>query len=115
MTVIFVITKNKYFNEIEETAQTMCMDFINDIVWCIIALHCIALHCIALHCIALHCIVAYNHFEVELIDDFCETLPPPAIVLCTASPFDPTPKSNFKQDFIRFWATGEGEKLQRTA
>ena len=37
MTVIFVITKNKYFNVIEETAQTiMCMDFINDIVWCII-------------------------------------------------------------------------------
>ena len=36
MTVIFVITTNKYFNVIEETAQTMCMDFINDIVWCII-------------------------------------------------------------------------------
>ena len=32
MTVIFVVTKNV----IEETAQTMCMDFINDIVWCII-------------------------------------------------------------------------------
>ena len=33
MTVIFVITQNKYFNVIifiEETAQTMCMDFIND-------------------------------------------------------------------------------------
>ena len=36
MTVIFVVTKNKYFNVIEETAQTMCMDFTNDIVWCII-------------------------------------------------------------------------------
>ena len=36
MTVIFVVTKNKYFNVIDETAQTMCMDFINDIVWCII-------------------------------------------------------------------------------
>ena len=36
MTVIFVVTKNKYFNVIEETAQTMSMDFINDIVWCII-------------------------------------------------------------------------------
>ena len=36
MTVNFIITKNKYFNVIEETAQTMCMDFINDIVWCII-------------------------------------------------------------------------------
>ena len=32
----FVITKNKDFNVIEETAQTMCMDFINDNVWCII-------------------------------------------------------------------------------
>ena len=36
MTVIFVVTKNKYFNVIEETAHTMCMGFINDIVWCII-------------------------------------------------------------------------------
>ena len=36
MTVIFVITKNKDFNVIEEPAQTMCMDFINDNVWCII-------------------------------------------------------------------------------
>ncbi len=25
MTVIFIIKKNKYFNVIEETAQTMCM------------------------------------------------------------------------------------------
>ena len=32
----FVITKNKDFNVIEETAQTMCMYFINDNVWCII-------------------------------------------------------------------------------
>ena len=30
MTVIFVITKNKDLNVIEETAQTMCMDVIND-------------------------------------------------------------------------------------
>ena len=36
MTVIFVITKNKYFNVIEEIAQTMYIYFINDIVWCII-------------------------------------------------------------------------------
>ncbi len=36
MTVIFVITKNKDFNVIEETAQTMFMDFINDNAWCII-------------------------------------------------------------------------------
>ena len=50
----------------------------------------------------------YNHFEVELIDEFSENVPPPAIALCTASPFDPAPKSNFKQDFIRFWAMGEG-------
>ncbi len=36
MTVIFIIKKNKYFNVIEETGQTMCMDFINGNVWCII-------------------------------------------------------------------------------
>ena len=36
MTVIFIITKTKDFNAIEETSQTMCMDFINDNVWCII-------------------------------------------------------------------------------
>ena len=53
---------------------------------------------------------AYNHFEVELIDDFDDLTPPPAIALCTASPFDPCPKTNFKQDFIRFWATGEGNQ-----
>ena len=35
MTVIFVITKNKDFN-IEETAQTMCIDFIDDHFWSII-------------------------------------------------------------------------------
>ena len=36
MTVISIITKNKDFNVIEKTAQTMCMDFINDNIWCII-------------------------------------------------------------------------------
>ena len=36
MTMIFVITKYKDFNVIEETGQTMCMDFINGNVWCII-------------------------------------------------------------------------------
>ena len=40
MTVIFVITRNKDFNVIEETVQTMTLysmvDFINDKVWCII-------------------------------------------------------------------------------
>ena len=50
----------------------------------------------------------FNHFEVELIDSFDESRPPPAIALCTASPYDPAPKTNFRQDFIRFWATGEG-------
>ena len=50
----------------------------------------------------------YNHFEVEFLDEVDETTPPPAIALCTASPMDPPPKSNFKQDFLRFWATGEG-------
>ena len=36
MTVIFIITRNKDFNVIEETVQTMCMYFINDNVWCVI-------------------------------------------------------------------------------
>ena len=50
----------------------------------------------------------YNHFEVEFIDAFDDNTPPPAIALCTASPMDPPSPSNFRQDFLRFWATGEG-------
>jgi len=32
-----------------------------------------------------------------------------AIALCTAAPLDPTPESQFKQDYLRFWPTGEGK------
>ena len=39
MTVIFVITKGKDFYVIEETAQTMCMDFVNDTVCVIDQIH----------------------------------------------------------------------------
>ncbi|RMZ94545.1 SPRY domain-containing 3, partial [Brachionus plicatilis] len=49
----------------------------------------------------------YNHFEIVLSDDFDKNNPPPAIALCTACPFDPPPVSQFKQDYLRFWPTGE--------
>ncbi|CAF1377156.1 unnamed protein product, partial [Didymodactylos carnosus] len=52
----------------------------------------------------------YNHFEIVLIDKFSENNPPPAIALCTASPLDPPPKSQFKQDYLRFWPTGDAAK-----
>lgn len=32
-----------------------------------------------------------------------------AIALCTASPLDPAPASQFKQDYLRFWPTGDGK------
>ncbi|XP_013380369.1 uncharacterized protein LOC106151578 [Lingula anatina] len=48
----------------------------------------------------------YNHFEVQIIEDFSDEVPPPMIALTTASPLLPPPESNFRQDFIRFWATG---------
>ena len=32
-----------------------------------------------------------------------------AIALCTASPLDPPPVSQFKQDYLRFWPTGDGK------
>ena len=50
----------------------------------------------------------YNHFEIILVDDFDKDNPPPALALCTACPFDPPPVSQFKQDYLRFWPTGEG-------
>ena len=67
-----------------------------------------------------------NHFEIVLIDKFNEGDPPPgnkkpfriefrrngsffsAISLCTASPMDPPSTSPFRQDFLRFWPTGDG-------
>ncbi|XP_070191470.1 uncharacterized protein [Littorina saxatilis] len=53
---------------------------------------------------------AYNHFEIRLVDEFCEDQPPPAVVLSTATPLDPPPVSNFKLDFLRFWAVNEAAK-----
>ncbi|XP_071113924.1 uncharacterized protein [Haliotis cracherodii] len=53
----------------------------------------------------------YNHFEIKIIDKFDDDSPPPALALSTASPFDPPPQSNFKQDFLRFWATGEARDV----
>ncbi|XP_064628155.1 uncharacterized protein LOC135487894 isoform X2 [Lineus longissimus] len=47
---------------------------------------------------------SYNHFEIRIIDDFDENIPPPAIALGTASPIYKDGMSNFRQDFIRFWA-----------
>lgn len=52
----------------------------------------------------------YNHFELILSDRFNDSEPPPAIALCTASPLDPTPESQFKQDYLRFWPTGDAAK-----
>lgn len=52
----------------------------------------------------------YNHFELILLDEFSDGDPPPAIALCTASPLDPPPVSKFKQDYLRFWPTGEAAK-----
>lgn len=46
-----------------------------------------------------------------LIDDFSKENPPPAIALCTASPLDPPPMSLFKQDYLRFWPNGEGNRF----
>lgn len=69
----------------------------------------------------------YNHFEIVLADKFSDSEPPPgknivvillfsnrsdillAIALCTASPLDPPPVSQFKQDYLRFWPTGDGK------
>lgn len=52
-------------------------------------------------------LIEYNHFEIVLLDDFDKNNPPPALALCTACPFDPPPTSQFKQDYLRFWPTGE--------
>ncbi|CAF0900115.1 unnamed protein product [Rotaria sp. Silwood1] len=52
----------------------------------------------------------YNHFEILLLDKFSDNEPPPAIALCTASPLDPPPISQFKQDYLRFWPTGDAAK-----
>jgi hypothetical protein len=55
---------------------------------------------------------AYNHFEIKIIDDFDEMIPPPAIALGTASPIYKDGMSNFRQDFIRFWAIDDGKVIK---
>lgn len=63
-----------------------------------------------------HCFIAdFNHFEIEVIDDFGGTNPPPPVIaLTSASPKDNLPTenmSNYKIDYLRFWAVGEGKDV----
>ncbi|CAF2557981.1 unnamed protein product [Rotaria sp. Silwood2] len=51
-----------------------------------------------------------HHFEIVLLEKFSDNEPPPAIALCTASPVDPTPTSQFRQDYLRFWPTGDAAR-----
>ena len=48
----------------------------------------------------------------RLVANFTVLLCSIAIALCTASPLDPTPTSQFKQDYLRFWPTGDGNDLR---
>ncbi|CAF3406424.1 unnamed protein product [Rotaria sp. Silwood1] len=52
----------------------------------------------------------YHHFEIVLLEKFSDNEPPPAIALCTASPLDPPPISQFRQDYLRFWPTGDAAR-----
>lgn len=67
----------------------------------------VILHKITKKILLLRSFLEYNHFEIILIDDFDKNSPPPALALCTASPLDPPPVSQFKQDYLRFWPHGE--------
>ena len=49
-----------------------------------------------------------NHFEIVLADEFDDDTVLPALALCSASPIDPPPTSQFKQDYLRFWPVGKG-------
>lgn len=55
----------------------------------------------------------FNHFELEIMDDFGGNHPPPPVIaLTTAAPKENMPSekmSNYRIDFLRFWAVGEGE------
>ncbi|CAF3064750.1 unnamed protein product [Rotaria socialis] len=51
-----------------------------------------------------------RHFEMVLLEKFTDNEPPPAIALCTASPADPPSKSQFRQDYLRFWPTGDAAR-----
>lgn len=56
----------------------------------------------------------FNHFEIEIIDDFGGSNPPPPVIaLTSAAPKGDMPSekmSNYKIDYLRFWAIGEAEK-----
>ncbi|CAF4058119.1 unnamed protein product [Rotaria sordida] len=52
----------------------------------------------------------YHHFEIVLLEKFSDSEPPPAIALCTAAPVDPLPTSQFRQDYLRFWPTGDAAR-----
>ncbi|BFZ09153.1 hypothetical protein BsWGS_12192 [Bradybaena similaris] len=53
----------------------------------------------------------FNHFEVRLTKQFSTHLPPPAIVLSTATPLEPPPKSCLKLDYLRFWAVDQSSSV----
>ncbi len=55
-----------------------------------------------------------NHHQVDFKNRIFEIIIVSiliAIALCTASPLDPPPISQFKQDYLRFWPTGDGKKI----
>lgn len=56
----------------------------------------------------------YNHFEIKIIDEFGSGRRPPPMIALTAAQVkdivDSRRLSNFRLDFLRFWATGEGLK-----
>ena len=60
----------------------------------------------------------FCHFEIELIDEFgakAGGIPPPVIALTAAcSEENLNETSNFKLDYLRFWATGEGTNKAKT-
>ncbi|CAG5134153.1 unnamed protein product [Candidula unifasciata] len=53
----------------------------------------------------------FNHFEVRLTKHFSSHFLPPAIILSTATPLEPPPKSCLKLDYLRFWAVDQTSSL----
>ncbi|KAL4232460.1 hypothetical protein ACF0H5_007153 [Mactra antiquata] len=52
----------------------------------------------------------FNHFEVQIVDDFNTEKPPPMIALSAASTSankERNDRSNYNLDYLRFWAVGE--------
>lgn len=61
-------------------------------------------------------ITEFNYFEIQILDKFgsqAEGVPPPGIALSSPCFQDigVTMSSNFRQDFIRFLAKGEGNDI----